>query len=129
MKYEFQVTRHPRYLHVKVTGTNNPETVRRYLRDVRHACQEHSCVAVLIEEDLEGPSLEIVDIFQIASEGSAQALDLIVAFVDVNRQHDFSRVQFAETVAVNRCVRVRAFRSLGPASKWLLAQTLEAKQA
>lgn len=129
MRYEFQITKHPRYLHVKVKGQNNPDTVRQYLRDVKKACEEHSCAAVLIEEDLQGPSLEIVDIFQIASEGSAAALDLIVAFVDVNKEHDFSRVQFAETVAVNRCVRVRVFRSVGSAAQWLLAQTLEPKKA
>jgi hypothetical protein len=42
-----------------------------------------------------------------------------IAFVDTNPEHDAARMRFAETVAVNRGVRLRVFPTVGEAEKWI----------
>jgi hypothetical protein len=76
---------------------------------------------VLIEERLEGPRLGMMDVFQIAAEGSSRAQGKFeaIAYVDVNAAHDL--MKFAETVAANRALPVRVFSSLSEAEKWLLS--------
>jgi hypothetical protein len=76
---------------------------------------------VLIEEDLKGPSLGVMDIYEIISKGSSQVRLAIstIAYVDVNPEHDMDRMKFAETVAVNRSVRIRLFTSVAEAARWL----------
>jgi hypothetical protein len=121
MLYELTVERKPEYLHVKVTGDNTPQTVSKYLADVHNACSAHKCPNVLIEENLEGPSLEITDIYAVISERSKNTYPVVdrIAYVDVNSDHDSSRMKFAETVAVNRGVHVRMFADVSEAADWL----------
>jgi hypothetical protein len=122
MSYELKVAEKGEYLHVRVTGENSPETVRGYLLDVYLACSERDSRAVLIEEDLRGPSLGVVDIYQIISDQSRKTWPRIrrIAYVDVNCEHDAARMRFAETIAVNRGVNVRVFPNVAEAEKWLL---------
>src|SRR5262249_19507101 len=66
MFYTFTVDRKPPgYLHVKVSGDNTPETVLKYLGEVRAACERLACPYVLIEESLRGPRLDTLDIFAV----------------------------------------------------------------
>jgi hypothetical protein len=62
-------------------------------------------------------------VYAIVSERSAQAVRLQqrIAFVDNNPEHDLSRMQFAEDVAVNRGADMRLFGSVEAAERWLLA--------
>ena len=57
----------------------------RYLKDILRECMARSCFRVLIEERLEGPRLEILDVFEIAAEGSNEANGMLeaIAYVDV----------------------------------------------
>jgi hypothetical protein len=121
MLYSLTVERKPEYLHVKVTGDNTPQTVLKYLTEVHNACSTHKCSDVLIEENLEGPSLEISDIYAVISERSKNVHPVVdrIAYVDVNGDHDSSRMKFAETVAVNRGVNVRIFADVREAANWL----------
>jgi hypothetical protein len=123
VKYEFSVARRPGYLHVSVTGENTTDNVRRSLQDVVSACAEHACSRVLIEEHLTGPSLGTVAVFEIASEGSRNAWPTVsqIAYVDTNPEHDAELMGFAETVAVNRGVRMRLFATVAEAEAWLAA--------
>jgi len=109
------------YLHVTVTGENTPENVLDYLMVVRAACVQRRCLAVLIEENLTGPGLSITKIFDViskASQGARPALT-VMAYVDMNSEHDHTRMKFAEDVAVNLGISVRVFDNLRDAELWL----------
>jgi hypothetical protein len=77
---------------------------------------------VLIEERLEGPRLETVDVFNIAVEGSKRFHGALkaIAYVDVNREGEL--MQFAETVAFNRGLPVTVFSTVAEAEQWLLGE-------
>ena len=119
----YQVTIEPttRYLHVRVTGENSREAVLGYLAEVNRACAEQQCTNVLIEEDLRGPSLNMLEIFRMVADraGAPGVVPLRIAFVDVNPEHDAGRLQFAENVAVNRGLQLRVFARAEDAAAWL----------
>src|SRR4030065_2207201 len=99
---------------------NSRENVVGYLAEVLHECTARGCFRVLIEERLDGPRLNTLDVFQIASEGSAHGGGILkaIAYVDVNAEGDL--MKFAETVAVNRALPVVVFSTVADAEKWLL---------
>ena len=109
----------PTYLHATVTGSNTRENVQEYTREILHECISRGCLRVLIEERLEGPRLGLLDVFEIASEGSKQALGKLeaIAYVDVNAEGGF--MDFAETVAINRALPIRVFSKLADAEDWI----------
>ena len=81
-----------------------------------------NCFRLLIEERLEGPRLNTIEVFMLASEGSSHAIGKFsaIAYVDINAVN--KSMQFAETVAVNRAIPVRVFDTVDEAEGWLLAQ-------
>ena len=109
------------YLHATVTGENTPENVLDYLTAIHTACRERRCPAVLIEENLKGPGLSIPRIFEVISRSSEDARRAValIAYVDMNNEHDRSRMKFAEDVAISLGVSVRVFDSLSDAERWL----------
>ena len=76
---------------------------------------------MLLEECLEGPRLDTMDIFSIMSDGSVQNLGFFeaIAFVDLQMGE---MGEFAETIAVNRGMPLAAFNSVSSAREWLLNQ-------
>lgn len=122
MSYELRLTQEPEFLHAVVTGTNSRENVAAYLNEVRNECVARNCSRVLIEEHLEGPRLGVMDVFEVAAEGSMRAPAQIIAmaYVDVNAGGDL--MKFAETVAINRGLSVRVFSSVSDARGWLLGE-------
>ena len=121
MSYELTIREKAGYLHFLVTGENSPETVRGYLSEIAKTCQERNCPTVLIEENLQGPGLGLLDIFQISSQGSNQAWPHVrrIAYVDANREHSAADMKFAETVASNRGLNIRLFSNVQEAEQWL----------
>ena len=119
MSYQLTITSKPAYLHAIVTGLNDRENVARYLEEIHRECVARSCKRLLIEERLEGPRLNTMDVFQVASGGSGPAGRYFeaIAYVDVNAKGEL--MKFAETVATNRAVRVRVFPTVDDAEKWL----------
>jgi hypothetical protein len=117
--YTLTITRKPSYLHAVVTGLNSRENVELYLSEILHECTVRNCEKVLIEERLEGPRLDTLDVFDIASKESIPALGhfTAIAYVDVNAEGNL--MKFAETVATNRLLPVRVFSSVSDAEKWL----------
>jgi hypothetical protein len=117
--YELTITQKPGYLHAVVTGENSRENVARYLEEILRECAARNCRRLLIEERLAGPRLGTMSVFEIAAEGSnhAQGHFNAIAYVDVNAEGD--RMEFAETVAVNRGLPVRVFSSVSDAEDWL----------
>jgi hypothetical protein len=120
--FELRFVQELTYLHAIVTGTNSRENVAAYLDEVRRECMTRHCDRVLIEERLDGPRLGIMDVFDVAAEGSRRAPAQItaMAYVDVHGSGDL--MKFAETVAMNRGLSVRVFASLPEAQQWLLRQ-------
>jgi hypothetical protein len=120
MPYELTTIPFENYLHVRVRGQNNTATVSAYLLDVARLCRKHNYSAVLIEEYLSGPSLSMADIFNIIRNRSSDAWFLShIAYVDINVDHDFGQMKFAEMVALNEGVQVRMFQDLNAAHQWL----------
>jgi hypothetical protein len=121
MEYQFRASQKTGYLHVTVVGDNTPETVMRYLKDIYESCVRLKCPHVLVEEDLEGPSMDLGDIFGVVAEGSRSVWPVVqrIAVVDVNPHHDPKNMEFAETVGVNRSINVRVFRSVPQAENWM----------
>jgi hypothetical protein len=119
MSYQLKIIEKPTYLHVVVTGANTMENVVGYLKDLLRESESRQCYNVLIEEQLTGRRLETWDVYQIASDSSAQARGVFrnVAYVDVNSAGDL--MKFAETVANNRGVPMTVFNTVAEAEQWL----------
>lgn len=121
MPYDLKVVPKSSYLHATVEGDNSLANIQHYLLEVKHSCELHNCRKVLIEENLQGPTIGTFDIFEIVtklSQDAAQA-KLKIAYVDVNREHDMNAMHFAESVARNRSVNVRMFSNIREAEEWL----------
>ena len=95
-EYRCEVERRAGYLHISVKGENTAANVRRILSDVLAACAQHGRSRVLLEEHLSGPSLGMVEAFEIVSEGSASARSVVqqIAYVDTNPEHIFLAARF-----------------------------------
>ena len=125
MAYTLTITENPSYLHIIVTGKNSKRAVMEYLQEVLRECIARQYKKVLIEECLEGPRLDMGSVFDIAKQGSQDALGYFdaIAYVDVNAKGDLMKV--AETVAVNRGLPVAVFHSVAEAENWLNKLVLE----
>ena len=130
MSYQLMVTQTPAYLHAVVTGANTRDNVKSYLEELLRECVRRGCRRLLIEERLDGPRLDTLGIFQIASEMSARAQGVFeaVAYVDVNAVGE-RNLRFAEDVAVNRGLPGRMFSSIGDAERWLRGEDRSASGA
>jgi hypothetical protein len=118
--YKLTIQQRSTYLHAIVTGRNSRENVERYLKELQAECIARGCSRLLLEERLEGPRLELIDVFKIASERSGSARGLFEAFAYVDANADGDSMHFAETIAVNRGLPVSVFSSVADAEKWLL---------
>jgi hypothetical protein len=120
MTYKVTFDQKAGYLHAIATGTNSKENVMGYLANILHECMARDCFRVLIEERLEGPRLNMTDVFEIASQGPSRAAGRrpVIAYVDVNATSP-SKMKFAEDVAVNRGNIIQVFQSVADAGRWL----------
>jgi hypothetical protein len=119
MTYEVKFIKKTSFLHAIVTGINSKENILNYMKDIKNKCQSLNIYRVLIEEKLEGPRLETLDIFLIARHGSIDNMGVInqIAYVDINSSGDL--MKFAETAATNRGLPIRVFNTILEAEKWL----------
>jgi len=124
MAYDMKVIREDDYLHVVVTGDNTPADVVGYLDAIRKTCAEQDLCRVLIEENLTGPPFGTTEVYDVVSASSVGVAPNVrsIAFVDVNPEHNFASMEFAETVAVNRGVNVKVFRDVPSAREWIRRQ-------
>ncbi|MFA5834310.1 MAG: hypothetical protein WDA22_12615 [Bacteroidota bacterium] len=105
----------------KIQGKNKVEHVIHYLNDVHCAMEEHHCGKVLIEENLSGPGLNLLNIYHVIRTAKKTVFSLphAIAYVDSNPAHDHNNMKFAETVARNRHINMRLFINIKDASEWL----------
>lgn len=129
MSYNIVARKKEGYLHLDITGINSAENVHAYLLDVRTLCEEHKCSRVLIEEHLIGPGLPIMKIFEIVTRVSGHILPSVqdIAYVDTNSEHERSRMQFAEDVAINRGINIKICSTVSEAEHFLHSLTLMKK--
>jgi len=118
MSYEITFSQRSDYVHATVTGTNSRETVFNYMADVLAECKKLDCFRVLIEERLEGPRLQAMEVFSISSEGSMEVLGIFDAIAYVDEQMGEMR-HFVGTVAINRGRPIGAFATVPEAEAWL----------
>ena len=120
MSHALSIQQQGTYLHIKVTGDNNPQDILEYLAEVRTACREKKYPYVLLEENLTGPGLDTVVLYDVISRASLPSPDVrCMAYVDINPEHDITRLKFGETVASNRGMTVKVFANLAEAEIWL----------
>jgi hypothetical protein len=118
MEYRLTVQQRPGYVHATAVGERTPENARRFLKEAYEACVQAGRPSVLLEMNLAGPSLSMTSIFEVISDRVADGLKLQkIAYVDSAPQ--LSSAFFAETVAINRGVNVRLFKSVAEAERWL----------
>jgi hypothetical protein len=124
MSYLLNVDPRGSYLYISVTGENTYDNIVRYLSEVRDMCIKYECPNVLIVENLVGPSLRTMSIYDLISSVSKQTSEIIqkIAYVDINPAHDLGDMKFAENVAVNRGVPVRVFSTIIAAEQWMASQ-------
>ncbi|MBI4809837.1 MAG: hypothetical protein HY799_12915 [Nitrosomonadales bacterium] len=117
--YDVLFSEKPGYLHAVVTGSNSKENVMSYMADIIQESARKGLRQVLVEERLTGPRIDMMSVFQVASEGGtrAQGLFSAIAYVDMNAEGDL--MQFAETVATNRFLPLKVFSTVRDAEDWL----------
>jgi hypothetical protein len=129
MPYQLTLKPEATFLHAIVTGTNDADTVARYLDELRRECIARQCFRLLIEEHLEGARLSTFPVYKVASEGSERARGLLQAIAYVDAKAEGNLMEFAETVAVNRGLPIAVFATVSEARQWLLRDTQAAPDA
>jgi hypothetical protein len=120
MSYKLTITKKPTYLHIIVTGQLSEENVLRYFEEIHRECTASNCFRILIEENLDGPRLSVIKVFELVLKESNKSRGLFeaIAYVDVNAMGD--SMKFIENVAVNHGLPARVFSTVVDAEKWLL---------
>jgi hypothetical protein len=118
MSFKLSVTDRGGYLFFTITGENSRETVAAYMGEVIAACEKYDCFRILIHEDLSGPRLEAMDVFNLTSEGAMRVLGRFEAVAYVDEEMG-AMADFAESVAVNRGMPIRFFSNLVDAERWI----------
>lgn len=129
--YQLKIERYRTYLHATVAGDNTPETVLRYMMELRAECVRVQVFNVLIVVDLEGPGIGMLEVYKViaATVDSAVGLGMHVGYVDLNPLHTEANMLLAENVAMTRGIPVRTFRDVERAREWLLEQTTRSDSA
>jgi len=122
MSYQLEIRSRRGYLHANVTGKNSKENVMLYLQELLQECEKAECRHLLIEEHLEGPRLDSMSVFDIASEGSMKSRTVLraIAYVDVNAEG--ASMRNATSFATNRGLNAQLFGTVSEAEKWLKGQ-------
>lgn len=129
--YHLSIERHPTYLHATVGGDNTPETVLRYMMEIRAECLRLQMFNVLIVVNLDGPGISMLEVYKVIATtvDSAAGLGMHVAYVDLNLMHSDANMLLAENVAMTRGIPVRTFRDIEQARQWLLEQAASPQPA
>ena len=92
----------------------------KFLEQVHGECVKRDRTAVLLDVNLEGPSLDMGAIFNVITQRAPAGGTLRkIAYLEATPNNP-TRARFAETVAINRGVNVRLFDDAEAAKRWLL---------
>ena len=120
MPYEFWALEYPSYLHARAVGPHSAKNLMRFLVEANVALERSGRVNLLLELALSGPCLHGGLIHEIVAERSADGARWSrIAYLDLSAERSLEHMRFAETLARNRGVNIRLFRSLATAQHWL----------
>ena len=122
-QYRISIEQRAQYLYATVEGANTPETIRRYMTEIREACVRLRVLNVLVVVNLQGPGVSMLDLYKVMALGSDEAIGsgLRVAYVERNPERSDANMFMAENVAMTRGIPVRTFRDVAAAEAWLLS--------
>lgn len=118
MAHDIQFEEELDCLHVRVSGEKSIDTICASHDAICEASNARGISRLLIEERLDGPALSTFDLYDIVSRASRQGAAKYEAIAYVDESPD-SKLEFAETLAVNRGLAVAAFDSVSAAKRWL----------
>lgn len=118
MAYQTKFESRPSYLFVKVTGTNSAATIQDYARDIFEECIRLSQFRILIHQDLDGPHIEPMQLFELVAGEAMKYLGEFDAIAHFDERRG-NMTDFAETIAVNRGLPLRMFANVADAASWL----------
>jgi hypothetical protein len=120
MSYKLTITQKPTYLYIIVTGQLNEENVLRYFEEIHGECTARNCFRILVEENLNGPRLNVVKVLELISKESSKSMGLFEAIAYVDENAVDNSMEFIENAAVNRGLPVKVFPTVAAAEEWLL---------
>jgi len=127
MSYRLSIEEHASHVHACATGEMSPENALRFLMEANAACKQRGRHRLLLEFGFTGPSLNGGTIYEIVTARSADAAAFErIGYVDASAERNPEHKRFAETIARNRGVNVRLFRSVAEAQGWLSSPAEEA---
>ena len=119
MQYSATFSVEPSYLHATLTGPHSSDNILRFLSEARAEGARRTSAALLLDFATDGVDLDLSAIFHIVTQRSEHpSIFKKIAFVDCSNRK-WERMKFAESVAVNRGLNVRLFRSLEEGRNWL----------
>ena len=121
MSYEINFDHRSTYLYARIVGMNKREVILSYMQDIVAECAKADCFNVLVHECLEGPRLEMLDLFETVSDTCKVVFGEFDAIAYVDEKMGDLR-HFGETVAFNRGMPIAAFSDVDSATTWIMAQ-------
>ena len=120
MSVELEFIQKPSYLHVKIYGLNTEKDIFTYAEEMRKECSKRNCYRLLVEENLQGPRMKAIQVYNVISKISEHFRGIFqqIAYVDINRKDDM--LKFEENLANDRGLPLRVFTTVKEAENWLM---------
>ncbi len=120
--YELRFEHRPEWLEAYISAPKDSvEVSLAYIREIAEECRRSNCQRVLVVEDIP-TNLSTLEMHEVCARAAdLGGRGLIVAYVDLCF-HETEANQFRETVAVNRGINIRFFRTVAEAQAWLRSE-------
>ncbi len=124
MSYQLTIVKQKNYLRCSVSGTNSLHNVVHYLSEVHDAIRDLQCSNVLIEENLAGKSLNLLQMYSVIQFAKKTILSRPhkIAYVDVNAEHNIMHLQLTIKSALYHFISVEMFLTIPEAEAWIEQQ-------
>lgn len=121
MDYTLKMERRDDYLYFYVTGRDSLEVSKAFWREMIEECIKLRYDKLLVDEDLEG-SVSVVDAYEVVTYGAdiPDIRNIRIALVERHSEH-IPEALFGETVAANRGINAKVFKTVSEAEQWLLS--------
>ena len=118
-EYSIRTEWRPDYLFVHVSGeADSLETSTGYWREVRDLSRQHQVQKVLVQENFQD-TIDEIDIYALNNRISQMGFfNTRIAFVD-EQTDQFDLNVFGANICANKGLKIRVFKNLAEAEKWL----------
>lgn len=123
--HEFDLEDRHGYLHARITGVNNCETVIGYTHDLQKGVRRARLSGIAYRgESLRTQHRSFFDLSGCHRQKppSDRRASKWIAYVDASEAHERARMKFAEDVAVSRGANMRVFDAVQEARVWTEAE-------